>query len=205
MAKREITTRAVLIVLIGVVALAIVAIKGELDKRKLAEGYAKAQTTIRQLEDDWVRLNQNLSEARQTVDTQSADLSQLHTQFEEIQARLAQTDEEVTHLRADYVKLQETNTDLSDRLALATKEHEALQAKLSSVHELKLGLRDLRQKIWKQRWQAWLDHIQTQRQGAATQLAQGNRRYVVRNGASTLCAATPSTRLQVRVLDPETQ
>ena len=205
MAKREFTTRTVLIVLIGVVALAIVAIKGELDKRKLSADYVKAQTTVRQLENDWVRLNQELSEARQTVETQSSDLSQLHGQFEQIQARLAQTEGEVTQLRADYAKLQDTSTDLSDQLALATKEREALQSKLSSVHELKLALRDLRQKVWKQRWQAWLDHIQAQRQGAATQLAQGNRGYVVRNGASTLNAATPSTRLQVRVLDPETQ
>ena len=204
MAKREFTTRTVLIVLIGVVALASVAIKGELDKRKLSQDYAKAQTTVRQLEDDWVRLNQELSEARQTVETQTADLSQLHTQFGEIQARLTQTEEEVSHLHAEYAKLQDTNTDLSDRLALATKERETLQAKLSSVHELRLALRDLRHTIWKQHWRAWLDHIQTQRQEAVTQLAKGNRGYVVHNGTSTFSAAA-STRLQVRVLDPETQ
>lgn len=200
MAKREITTRTVLIVLIGLAALACVAVKGELDKRKLAEGYAQAQATIRQIEDDWIRLNQELSEARQTVDTQSADVSQLHTQFDELQARLAQTATEIAQLRAEYAKLQDANTTLTGELAIATQQKEALASKLSSVRELKFALRDLKREIWKQRWQAWLDAIQTQRQ-ETTQLAQGNRGYVVRNGASTLSTVT---RLQVRVLDPET-
>ena len=202
MAKREITMRSILVVLIGLAALGSVAVKGELDKRKLAQDYAKAQTTIQQIEGDWIRLNQELSDARQTVETQTTDLSQLHTQFEDVQVRLTQTETDITRLRAEYAKLQNAHTALTGELAMTTQEKDVLEAKLSSVRELKLALRDLKSKIWHQRWQAWLDRLQINRQESATQLAQGNRGYVVRNGVSTL---STSTRLQVRVLDPETQ
>ena len=202
MAKREVTTRTILVVLTGILALGIVAVKGEMDRRKLSMGYAEAQSTIRQLEGDWIHLNQELSDARQSVAAQTTDLTQLHTQFGELQARLTQTETEVTGLRAEYAKLQEANSSLTGELASATQQRDALQAKLSSVRELRVALRDLKRQIWQRRWQALAERLQTNHQGADTRLAKGNRGYVVRDGVPTLGAVT---RLQVRVLDPETQ
>ena len=91
---------------------------------------------------------------------------------------------------------------MTQRLTAAEQEKQQLEAKLSSLKDLKLAIKDVKQKVWSERWAAWRARAQAQQVADEERLAAGNHGFVVREGASTLVA--PS-RLQVRVLEPEPQ
>ena len=91
------------------------------------------------------------------------------------------------------------NTQLTAQLAAAKAEKAALEAKLSSIKELKLAIRDVRRKLWNERWADYRALAQARREQDQEQLASGNRGFVVKQGRSTLGS---SPRLQVHVLEP---
>lgn len=178
----------------GLVASGAVATKIELDKRKLATAYAQVQTALAQVEQERAHLNQELSQARETLEGQTGDLSHL-------QARFAQAEQELVQLQREHASLRHTNATLTQQLASVSQEKHALEAKLSSLRELKAAIRSVRRQLWHQHLQGWFARIEAQRAADEQALAQGNRGFVVRGGASTLGT---TTKLQVRVLDPTT-
>ncbi len=181
------------LLVIGMLITGGLAVKVELDKRQLVEDYRQTQVALAQVQIERTQLNQQLDVVRHTVDTQATDLTHMQQELAQLQTTLQQTEQQLAQLRTDQASLQEANAQLSE-------EKSTLEAKLSSVKELKIAILDLRRKMWRQRWQAWMAYLQSQRSASPTMLAQGNRGYVVHNGVPTLGSVT---KLQVRVLDPE--
>jgi len=171
------------------------------EKRRLASAYANAQATLAQLEQERTQLDQELTAARQSVTTQSDSLTALEAELANLQASLQQAQHELS-------QLEQENMTLSEQLDTLTQENQALEAKLSSLKDLKLAIRAVKEKLRHERWQAWASYwntrLEAQREQDQEQLAQGNRGFVVRHGVSTVGAAS-MTKLQVRVLDPQPQ
>ncbi len=193
--------RAILWALVaGVVIATLLATKLVVEKRKLASAYQEATATLTQLQEEQARLNEELTQARETMEGQSTELASLQNELSILQTKLGQTEQELAQLR-------QANEHLTDQVATTTQEKEALEAKLSNLKELKLAIRDVRRKLWHQRWETWLARMREQQVDDQRRLAEGNRGYVVHNSKSTLGAAGSSstTTLQVRVLEPQTE
>lgn len=177
----------------------VVAVRSELNRRRLAGAYQQTKTALSQIQQERDRLNQALAGARHTLDDQASQLETLQTQ-------LAQAERDANHLRLEQARLQQANTSLTEQLASTTQANAALEAKLSSIQELKAAIRELQRKRWQAfwhgRWDGWIARVQAQRALDQQKLAQGNRGLLVRNGTSTLGSRRA---LQVRVLDPQTQ
>lgn len=194
--KQDETGQTILWVLgIGVMVIGALAVKVQMDNRKLATSYAQIQATMERVEQERAQLSDELDKARQTLKGQADDLSSLQT-------RLAQAEKELQQLWREYAQLRETNADLGQQLGMTLEEKQALEAKLSSLKELRSAIRDVKRKIAQERWEAWLSRIRNQRVIDQQKLAQGNKGYLVRDGAST---AGSSAKLLIRVLDPQTQ
>lgn len=179
----------------GVVVISALAIKVEVDKRKLASAYAQAQALAAQLDQERAHLSQELAQSRETLESQANDLTHLQAELATLETHLTQTEQELSNLK-------QTNESLFAQLTQTTQEKQALEARLSSLKELKLAIRAVRQQLWQQRWEAWLAKQETQRAKDRERLAQGNRGFLVAHGLSTVGS---KTRLQVRVLEPQTQ
>ena len=187
--------RALLWILVAaVLASGLLATKLALDKQKLASAYAKTQAILSQLQQEQTHLNQELTQARETTDTQASDLTAL-------QMRLGKAEQEISRLQHDHEQLQQTNLTLTQQLAAVTQEKAQLEAKLSSLKELKTAIHLVKQRIQQEHRQAWLARIQAQRAEDQRKLARGNQGYVVRDGVPTIGLVT---KLQVRVLEPQT-
>ena len=195
--------RVILIVLtIGLVISTIIATKAEHDKRRLGDSYARAQAMLADLEQERATLSRELDQARHVVESQAADLSVLHNELTGLQARLQDAEQEILRLQTEHLQLEASNTSLRDRLELTTEEKAALEARLSSIQELKSAIRSVKRKLRQERWESWLAHVQYRREEDQRELARGNRGFVVRDGAPTIGS---SSKLQVRVLEPQAQ
>ena len=165
-----------------------VAAKLSVDRRKLAANYAEAQRTLAELDHE-------LDETRSIAQDQSKELDQL-------QSRLAQAEQDVQRLQFEQKGFRQANATLLQQLASVSQEKTLLEEKLHSIRALKLAIRDVKQQMWAARRREWLAALDAQKAEDERKLAQGNRGYLVRNGMTTLRAATT---LQVRVLDPQAQ
>ena len=181
----------------GLAVSGLITTKTLLDKRALSSAYTKAQAELTQLQHDREQLSNALAQAQQTVGEQTTDVVRLQTELTQIETLLERIQQEV-------VQLQQDNATLTQQASDATRAKQQLEAKLSSIHELKLAIRDIRRKMWQERWQSWLARIDEQRQRDQVRLASGNRGFVVREGSSTL-ASSSMKKVQVRVLDPQPQ
>ena len=176
----------------------VLAMRSELSRRRVAN-YQQAKTALSQVEQERDHLGQELSGARQTLDDQASQLESLKTQ-------LAQAERDVSQLQLEQTRLQQAKTSLTEQLADVTQTKAALEAKLSSIQELKTLIHELQRKqvqaFWRERWDGWIARVQAQRALDQQKLTQGNRGLLVRNGMSTLGSRTT---WQVRVLDPQTE
>lgn len=177
-----------------------VATKFAVDRRRLATAYDQAHTALIQLEQERADLNDELGQAKLSLDSQASELEGLQHELGRVQTRLSQAEQEIGRLQYEQASLRQGNVNLIDQLTTVVQEKQALEAKLSSLHELKVAMRSVKQKLHEERWQAWLAHVEARRAEDERRLAQGNRGYVVHEGVSTL--GSRST-MQVRVLDPE--
>ena len=171
----------------------------ERDRHQLVNAQERLKQDMRQLEDEQARLNQELVEARQTMSEQAGAL-------EGAQAHLERTMNELAMLQRQYEALHHNSLILADQLKATMTEKQQLEARLSSLKELKLAMRDVKRKLWHQRLAAWQAHFDFQRSmdgdGGDRLASSGNAGYVVRDGASTLGA---SPRMHVHVLEPQPQ
>ena len=174
----------------------------EREKQRLAQAYQEAQQVAKQLSDEYTHLSSELGEARKTVEAQTTDLSSLRQELKSVQDRLNTTVEEIAALQREHEQLRHENVSLTTKLSSVMLEKQRLEMRLSSLHELKLAIRDVRSKVSAERWAAWRTHIQARKQKDQERLAMGNRGYVVRSGRSTLGV---SPRLHVHVLEPQAQ
>ena len=183
----------------------------EREKRQVAAAYQQAQQLVEQLHTERSHLNDELLNAREKVEVQAGDLSNLQEELKTVQGRLDQTLAQVSVLQQAHAQLQEQNGSLEEQLSSAITEKQQIEAKLSDLRELKLAIRDVRHKIWNRRLAALRTRleslqdpvrIEALREADQEQLASGNRGYVVREGASTLGSGP---RLHVHVLEPQSQ
>ena len=161
----------------------------------MASAYEQAQQTLAQLEVERAQLSQELSGAHQTIEKQNGEMTSLQESLKDLGTRLAQTTTELTSLQQDYQQLRSSHETLMT-------EKQQLEAKLSSIKELKLAILDVKRQMWNRRLAAWRAHIQAMKEADRERLASGNRGYLVRGGIPTF---SPRTKLQVRVLEPQSQ
>lgn len=174
----------------------------EQQRRQLSSAYGEAQQLLDEVNRERDRLNSELSQARQTVEGQAGDMANLKEELSAVQGKLQETLAQITSLQREQAALRQQNASLSTRLSAATEERAQLDARLSNIKELKLAIRDVRRKVWQQRFAAWRARIEQLRHQDEDRLVSGNRGYLVRDGKST---AGPATRLQVHVLEPQSQ
>ena len=167
----------------------------EREKRRVASAYEQAQQTLKQLEEERVHLNQELSGAHETIEKQTGEMANLQQELKSLGGQLEQTTTELSALQREHQQLRSTNASL-------LSERQQLEAKLSSIQELRLAIREVKRKMNDQRLAAWRAHIQAMKAADQQRLASGNRGYLVRGGVPTLGSRS---ELQVRVLQPQSQ
>lgn len=174
----------------------------EHQRKQLSSAYGEAQQLLEQVSQERDRLNGELAQARQTVEGQAGDMANLKEELGAVQGKLRETLAQIASLQREQASLQQENSSLATRLGAAVEEKAQLEARLSNIKELKLAIRDVRRKVWQQRFAAWRARLEQLRREDTDRLASGNRGYLVRDGKSTM---GPATRLQVHVLEPQSQ
>ena len=193
--------RVVLVIVAGVVAVSLWrTLSLESEKRRLSSAYGEAQATLAQLQAERAQLSAELSSAKEMVEGQAEDLTTLQSELTQVKEQLDQNLAELTSLQQSHEQLRRHDASLSAQLSSVMTEKAQLEAKLSSIKELRLAIREVRRKIWSERWAAWRARAQVQYEEDLRELAAGNRGYLVRDGLPTLGAIRP---LHVNVLEPQ--
>lgn len=174
----------------------------EQQRRQLVRLYDQAQRLVAQLQSEKDFLNTELTTATHTIEDQTADTSNLRAELASLQSRLDDTSQQLASLQHEHDQLKDENRSLFSQVGQVMLEKQQLEARLTNLRELKLAMRDVRHTLWQQRVAAWKARGEALRQSDEERLASGNRGYLIRNGQPTLAAAT---RLQVHVLDPQSQ
>jgi len=172
----------------------------ESQKRRLTTAYGEVQQTLDQLQAERAQLSQELSSAKETVEGQSEELSTLQNELVQVKGQLDRNIAELTSLQQDHEQLRQRDASLSAQLSSVLTEKAQLEAKLSSIKELRLAIREVRHKIWNERWAEWRARAQAQREEDVRELAAGNRGFLVRDGLPTLGSIRT---LHVNVLEPQ--
>ena len=177
----------------------------EHDRHRLVTAYTQAQQTVKQLSEERERLTDQMTSASHTIEQQTSSMANLQDELVQAQDRLQAASAELAQLQKEYSKLRDQDSSLTAQLDEAVNEKQQLEAKLSSLHDLQLALRDVKRKIWQQRWAAWrarIDALKIARHEEPEQLAMGNHGYLIRDGRPTV-GVRPT--LHVHVLEPQSQ
>ncbi len=197
---------AIVVLLASVVGSWVLTLKVERDRKQLTEKYAAAQAALTEAELARKQLSDEVWVNKKLLAEQDEELTGLQAELSSLQTKLADAHQEINRLHTEQVALIDHHQGLTERLAVVTQENQRLEAKLSSIKELKSAIRVVRARLQDEQHQARLAMIQHQRTEDQKRLAQGNRGFVVRNGTSTIVAERKlGTKLQVRVLDPQTE
>lgn len=200
--------------LLGVALLAIFSlwrtVSVEREKRRLAAAYQEAQQLAQQLTTERDQLSQELTQARQAIETQTGDMTRLQEALTSVQAKLQQTMTEIASLQREYDDARQQTATVTAQMTSLRGEKQRLEAKLSNLGELRLAIREVKRQMHQERWAAWREYWGAWRRGMQrvqeeedqAHLASGNRGYVVRDGVSTLGGGP---RLHVHVLEPQSQ
>ena len=172
----------------------------ESQKRRMTTAYDETQQALAQLQAERAQLSAELDSAKQTIEGQSEDFSGLQNELQQVKDQLDQHIAELTSLQQSHEQLRQRDASLSAQLSSVMAEKAQFEAKLSSIQELRLAIREVQRKIWSERWAAWRARAQTQREEDVRELAAGNRGYLVRDGLPTLGSIRP---LHVNVLEPQ--
>lgn len=174
----------------------------ERQKRQLVLEYTQAQAVLKQLSAERAALDTQLSSARQTIDGQTRDMTGLHDQLRDVQAQLDRTLMEIAQLQGERDQLRESTASLNEQLSTVTTQKQQLEVKLSDIHQLRLAIRDVKRKLWQQRWAGWQVRVESFRRADEERTAAGNRGFIIAHGTPTIGT---SPRMHVRVLDPTAQ
>ena len=194
------------LVLLGLMVVAVAsflrAASVERERHQLITNYEEAKQSLQQSEAERQHLNTELAGARQTIEGQAGDLQNVQGSLNEVQEQLDRTLNEMASLKKQHEETRQQNASLTLRMDQLKVEKQQLEAKLSSLKELKLAIRELKSKEHQQRWVAWRKRIDEHKKADQEKLASGNQGYVIRKGVSTVGTAT---RMHVHVLDPQAQ
>lgn len=175
------------------------AIEGE--KRRIVSAYDEAQQAVNELQTERDRLSHELEAAKSSMSDQTADITRLHNELAFIESKLDETVVDLASLQRDHEALRLTNSSLASQLASVSDEKQALEARLGDIKELRLAIREVKQRMSSERWAQWRAKVQAFKEEDQRRLAAGNRGYLIKNGTSMVNQAT---RMHVKVLEPET-
>jgi len=178
------------------------AVAVEREKERLAAAYEEAARLTKELERERAHLTSELTASQQTIQGQADSLANLRQEVVAVQGQLDDTMKHLAALQREHNELQQEHLATSEQLDSVTSEKQDLLAKFSDIKQLKLAIKDVRRKVWAQRWEGWRARAAAQRERDLQILAAGNRGFVVRDGATTLSSAR---KLQVHVLEPQPQ
>lgn len=171
-------------------------------KKQVEANYTQATQQIAQLEGERSRLTEELVESKKTAEGQAQNIASLQQQLAKAQSELQDSASSLAALQKEHNALKSAHEATLQQLASTTAERDDLKAKFSDIKQLKLAIRDVRRKVWDQRFASWRARREAMRNADQDLLASGNRGYVVRDGAITLVSPN---RLQVHVLEPQSQ
>ena len=174
----------------------------ENQKNRLAKEYEQAKAILGQLEAEHGSLSEELSVASRTMAGQALDISELREELALVQDQLDETVVELSALQRDHERVRQENASLVNQMESLQSEKVALEGRLSSLKELRVAIREVKQKMRDERWAAWRARAVAQRELDQQLLAKGNRGFVIREGTTTVGSGTPA-RLQVHVREPE--
>lgn len=167
---------------------------------------AKLGVDNRQLAGSVDQLTHQLTAAQETIAGQTDRISSLQTDLDGLETQLAQAEQEVTRLHAEQADFRQANAQLAQQVAQLGQDNDAMRAKLSSIKELKIAIRQVKAQLRAEQWQRWLARLQAHRIEDQVRFAQGNRGYLVRDGVSTVASTAADkagAKLHVRVLEPQ--
>ena len=194
------------LLVIGFLVVAVVSVlrmaSVERQKSRLAEAYHKAQELVVQLEAERDALSLQLGHAQETAQVQTTELQDAQQRLQALTEQLATSKTQLASLRQEHQALRQEHASLGSRLGAVMSEKQRLEIRFSSLKELKLAIREVKQKLSEQRWAAWRARGEQRRAADQQQLAAGNRGYLVREGLPTLGTGV---RLHVHVLEPQSQ
>ena len=167
-----------------------------------SKAYKELQTRVEQLQAERGDLRESLLGSRLQSKGQANNIGTIRQELQGVQEELNEALLEVASLRREYDRLHNENQSLTTRLSSVTEEKEQFEGKFSSLTELKLAIREVKHKIWTDRWARWSEPWKERRrlQQQADSTVTGNGGYVVRQGKSTLGG---SPTVHVRVLEPQ--
>ena len=190
----------------GMVVSWILTTKIERDRRRLAADYAKAQIEVMELKQERRSISDELQQARADLDGQATELSSLQHELGLLQTRLADAEHEIGRLHVEQTYMAQGQMTLAEQLDSVNREKDVLEARLSSLKELRSAIKVVKLRLRDERRQTWLARIETKHIEDQRKLASGNHGFVIHNGTSTLVSTPkPGNKLQVRVLDPQTE
>lgn len=179
----------VLLLLMAGLLLAVVLTQRE--AAQLRQNLSDRTRVIQQLEDHHQLLLTTLHDSRRQVDALAQQVSELKQSSSEMAARAAVLADQLEQTRQEYVRLSDDRRQMREELSEIQASHQALEARLQSLPDLRQAMADvLRLKRHQQR-QARAAQARLRDQHA---LAGGNRGYLVRTPPS---AETPSVSITV--------
>ncbi len=170
------------------------------EKRRLEGSYERARAQLVRLLDEHGLLEEELTGAVDEAGITGVEVQTLRREMARLQKRLDETMVGLTALQIEREALVQENMSLAEELEIVTSEKQQLEAKFSSIKELRLALRSVKRKMRDRRWAAWRARVAAQRTKDERLLAEGNRGFIVRDGQATLGVGT---KLHVRVLEPQ--
>ncbi len=170
------------------------------EKHRLEGSYERARAQLVRLLDEHGLLEEELTGAVDEAGIVGAEVQTLRREMARLQKRLDETMVDLTALQAEREALVQENITLAEELEIVTSEKQQLEAKFSSIKELRLALRSVKRKMRDRRWAAWRARVAAQKTKDERLLAEGNRGFIVRDGQATLGVGT---KLHVRVLEPQ--
>ena len=194
------------LLIIGFLAVAVVSVlrmtSVERQKARLAHDYAQAHELVVQLEAERDALSLQLGQVQETAQAQTTELQDTQQRLQALTEQLETAKTALASLQREHETLRQAHASLGSQLGAVMNEKQQLEARLSSLHELTLAIRDVKRKLSEQRWAAWRARRQQQRADDQQRLAAGNRGFLVREGLSTVGTGV---RLHVHVLEPQSQ
>ena len=169
-------------------------------KRRLSTSYEQAKQSLTDLQMERAQLSAELESAKQTIEGQTENLSGLQGELARVKDQLDQNISDLTALQQQHEELRSHDASLATQLSSVITEKAQLEAKLSSLKELRLAIHEVKRQIWSDRWAAWRARAQVQREEDQRALVAGNRGFLVRDGLLTLGS---NRRLHVNVLEPQ--
>ena len=174
----------------------------EQSSQQVSKDYQELQARVEYLQTERGDLRESLLGSRRQSKGQANNLGTLQQELRGVQDELDEALREIASLNREYDRLQDENQSLTTRLSSVTEEKSELEGRFSSLTELKLAIREVKRKVWEDRWARWSAPWQERRhlRRHADNTMSGNGGYVVKQGKSTL---GDSPTMHVRVLEPQ--